>query len=67
LVRKARDLRESHSQRHRPNGFGFALADSIEYRDAARWDQVTGGDSLFLSRRYPEIIEDARPENLHPR
>jgi hypothetical protein len=67
LVSKARDLRESHSERHRPTGFGFALADSIEYLDATRWDQVTAGGSLFLSRRYLRVIEDARPENLHPR
>jgi predicted N-acyltransferase len=67
LVSKARVLRESHSERHRPTGFGFALADSIQYLDAARWDQVTAGDSLFLSRRYLRVIEDARPENLHPR
>ena len=30
LVNKARDLRASHSARHRPTGFGFALADSID-------------------------------------
>ncbi|MEK6333408.1 MAG: GNAT family N-acetyltransferase [Acidobacteriota bacterium] len=67
LVSKARDLRESHSQRHRPSGFGFALADSIDYLDAGRWDALTAGDSLFLSRRYLRVLEAARPENLHPR
>lgn len=67
LVSKARDLREGHSQRHRPTGFGFALADSVDYLDAARWDAVTTHDSLFLSRRYLRVLEDARPENLHQR
>ena len=67
LVSKARDLRDRHSERHRPTGFGFALADSIEYLDSARWDALTAHDSLFLSRRYLRILEDARPENLYPR
>jgi hypothetical protein len=67
LVSKARDLREGHSQRHRPTGFGFALADSVDYLDAARWDAATAHDSLFLSRRYLRVLEDARPENLHQR
>ena len=67
LVSKARDLRQSHGERHRPSGFGFALADSVDYLDAVRWDALTAGDSLFLSRRYLRVLEDARPENLHPR
>jgi predicted N-acyltransferase len=67
LVSKARNLRDGHSERHRPTGFGFALADSIEYLDAARWDALTAHDSLFLSRRYLRVLEVARPENLHPR
>jgi predicted N-acyltransferase len=67
LLSKARDLREDHSERHRPTGFGFALADSVEYLDPARWEALTVRESLFLSRRYLRIIEDARPENLHPR
>lgn len=67
LLSKARDLREDHSERHRPTGFGFALADSVEYLDAARWEALTVRESLFLSRRYLRIIENARPENLHPR
>jgi len=67
LVSKARNLRDGHSERHHPTGFGFALADSIEYLDAARWDALTAHDSLFLSRRYLRVLEVARPENLHPR
>jgi hypothetical protein len=67
LVSKARDLRDRHDERHRPTGFGFALADSIDYLDAARWDAVTAGDSLFLSRRYLRVLEDAGPENLRQR
>lgn len=67
LVDKARDLREGHRVRHRPTGFGFALADSVDYLDAARWDAVTAGGSLFVSRRYLRVLEEAGPENLRQR
>ena len=67
LVSRARDLREGHRARHRPTGFGFALADSVEYLDAARWDALTAGHSLFLSRRYLRVLEEAGPENLRQR
>ena len=67
LVTKARNLRDHHNERHRPSGFGFALADSIDYLDAAHWDTVTSHDSLFLSRRYLRVLEEAGPENLRQR
>ena len=66
LVTKARDLREKHKERHRPSGYAFAVADSIDYFDRAHWDQVTSHDSLFLSRRYLRVLEEAGPENLRP-
>src|SRR6266550_3968094 len=67
LVRKARDLRAHHKERHRPTGFGFALADSVDYLDGAHWDALTAPHSLFLSRRYLRILEEAGPENLRQR
>jgi predicted N-acyltransferase len=66
LVTKARDLRDHHRERHRPSGFAFALADSIDYFDEAHWNKVTDRDSLFFSRRYLRVLEDAGPENLRP-
>lgn len=67
LVSKARDLREAHSERHRPSGFGFALADRVDYLDASRWDALTASNSIFLSRRYLRVLEDAGPHNLEQR
>ncbi|HYN86410.1 MAG TPA: GNAT family N-acetyltransferase [Pyrinomonadaceae bacterium] len=67
IAGKVRDLREGHRERHRPTGFGFALADRIDYLDAARWDSVAEGSTLFLSRRYLRVVEEVGPENLHPR
>lgn len=67
LVSRARDLRDGHRARHRPTGFGFAFADSVEYLDAARWDALTVGGSLFLSRPYLRVLEEAGPESLRQR
>jgi hypothetical protein len=64
LVTKARDLRDHHRERHRPSGFAFALADRIDFLDKTHWDKVTSTDSLFLSRRYLRVLEDAGPDNL---
>jgi predicted N-acyltransferase len=64
LVTKARDLREHHRERHRPSGYAFAVADSIDYLDQGHWKKVTAHDSLFLSPRYLRVLEEAGPENL---
>ncbi|HXD30939.1 MAG TPA: GNAT family N-acetyltransferase [Pyrinomonadaceae bacterium] len=67
LVSKARDLQARHEERHRPSGFGFALADNVDYLDGERWDSLTANNSLFLSRRYLRVLEEAGPENLRQR
>lgn len=64
IVTKARDLRDHHRERHRPSGFAFALADSIDFLDQAHWTKVTGNNSLFMSPRYLRVLENAGPENL---
>src|SRR5688500_7737920 len=64
LVNKARDLRESHQERHRATGFGFALSASVEYLDPERWDELTVNNSFFLLRRYLRVLEEAGPEKL---
>src|SRR6185369_17431071 len=67
LVSKARNLRDSHQERHRPTGFGFALADSINYLDSEQWNAVVQDKSLFLSPRYLRVLEEAGPDNLRQR
>jgi hypothetical protein len=67
LVSRARELRDGHRARHRPTGFGFAFADSVEYLDATRWDTLAEGGSVFLSRPYLRVLEEAGPENLRQR
>ena len=67
LLGRLSAARARHHERHRPSGFGFALADSIDYVDPVRWDTLTSGASLFLQRRYLGILERAGPENMEPR
>ena len=67
LVSKARDFRSSHQERHRPTGFGFALADSIDYLDAGHWNAVVQDKSLFLSQPYLRVLEQTGPDNLRQR
>lgn len=67
LVHKAKAIHERHRERHRPSGFGFALADSIDYLDAARWQAVTREASVYLSPPYLRVLETAGPDNLRQR
>jgi GNAT acetyltransferase-like protein len=59
--------RERHLARHRPTGFGFALADRIDYLDGSLWDDVVRDDGFFLGRPYLRALEEHAPENLVPR
>ena len=67
IVDKARNLRDTHKERHRPTGFGFAFSDSIDYLDASHWQAVTAGKSLFLTPQYLRVLERAGPDNLQQR
>jgi hypothetical protein len=50
LLRAAKQKRDRHVARHRPTGFGFAVADSLAFLDSAAWDRLTGSSSVFLQR-----------------
>ena len=44
LVTKARDIRDHHRERHQPSGFGFSLADRIDYLELCHlptWQPIT--------------------------
>ena len=46
LANQARDLRDSHRVRHSPTGFGFALADSVEYLDSGTTELKPGDNEI---------------------
>lgn len=67
LKRKVRDLKDQHDERYRPTGFGFVLADRIDYLDGVHWDTVAAHGSVLLSRPVLRAIETAGPDNVCPR
>lgn len=67
LKKKLSDLKNRHEERHRPTGFGFALADRIDYLDAVHWDAVAAHGSVLMSRPVLRAIETAGPDNVSPR
>src|SRR5262245_28874575 len=62
-----RNLRARHSERHQATGHTFAIADRIAYLDAAAWDGITAGASVFLSRAYLDALEKSGPRNAQAR
>lgn len=50
-----------------PTQLQFAIADRIAFLDAASWDAVANGQSVFLSREYLAMLESVCPDNLEPR
>jgi hypothetical protein len=67
LGKKLSDLKDRHEERHRPTGFGFALADHVDYLDGNHWDAVAQHGSVLMSRPVLRAIETAGPDNVSPR
>jgi len=67
LASSVRDIRERHRERHRPSGFGFVFADSIDYLNPEHWDAVASHGSVFLRRAVLRVIEANGPNNIQPR
>ena len=66
-LNKLSTAREVHKERHRPTGFGFAIADRLDYLNPEHWDAVTGDRSFFLSRPYLHTLVAHGPETIDPR
>lgn len=63
---RIRRAKAHHDERHRPSGFTFALADAVAMLNPEHWDALTAHASVYLSRRYLQVLEAAPPENLRP-
>jgi hypothetical protein len=61
LAGKALAAHSRHRNRHRPTGCSFALSERVNYLDSARWDELVAGHSVFLSRQYLQVLEEAGP------
>jgi Acetyltransferase (GNAT) domain len=67
LKTASKNLRARHAARHQASGFGFLLADSIDYIEATRWDELTAESSVWMRRDVLRVIEQQGPENVTPR
>lgn len=63
-VRRLKDSVAHHQERHRPSGFQFALFDSVAMLRPDHWDALAGDHSVYLSRKYLEVLEAHAPGNL---
>ncbi len=65
---KSRIEKTLHSYRKssRSKGVRFAVAESIGMLNPEPWDILTQNSSIFLKRKYLQLLEKNAPENLHP-
>lgn len=66
-IEKLKDIQRRHQERHTALDVSYAISDSIEFLNAAHWDQVALGQSLFFSRHYLLAIEAYTPVNIQLR
>ncbi|MEZ4449034.1 MAG: GNAT family N-acetyltransferase [Nannocystaceae bacterium] len=61
LIRSVTDAQDRHRERHRPTGFRFAIADSVDMLNPEHWDRVVAGGSIFASRAYHQVMARSGP------
>ena len=67
LLERLTAAHRRHRARSAPTGYEFAIADRVGLLNAADWDAVTAGGSVFTSRAYLGALDAAAPANLTPR
>src|SRR5262245_23364303 len=67
IVGKAIAAHSRHRARHQPTGCAFAISDRVDYLELGAWDDLVRGHSVFLSRQYLRVLEQAGPENVRQR
>src|SRR5690349_5740359 len=64
LASSIQAMQERHQERHRPSGFRFAFADSVDYLQPQHWDLVAQQGGFFLRRNVLRSIETNGAENV---
>jgi hypothetical protein len=67
LRRFTRRIAPREHKRLTRSGYSFALAESVSQLNPLSWGAATEGASVFLTRRYLDVLEAHRPSNLEPR
>lgn len=58
------DLPRRFRLRRTPTGCAYALADDVSMLNPEHWDRLTGGKSVFLSRRYLSLLHEHAPPGV---
>jgi hypothetical protein len=66
LLQRLAAAHRRRRKRAEPTGFEFALGDRVGLLNAADWDAVTAGASVFTSRAYLAALDAAAPANVRP-
>src|SRR5258706_5453228 len=64
LASSIQAMQERHQERHRPSGFRFAFADSVDFLQPQHWDLVVIQGGFFLRRDVLRAIETHGAENV---
>jgi hypothetical protein len=64
LASSIQAIQERHQERHRPSGFRFAFADSINFLQSQHWDLAAEHGGFFLRRDILRAIETHGAENV---
>src|SRR5215472_13626875 len=64
LASSIQAMQKRHQERHRPSGFRFAFADSVDFLQPQHWDFVAEHGGFFLRRDVLRAIETHGAENV---
>jgi len=64
LASSIQAMQKRHKERHRPTGFRFAFADSVDFLHPEHWDSVAAQGGFFLRRDVLRVIERHGAENV---
>ncbi|PTT76025.1 GNAT family N-acetyltransferase, partial [Pelomonas sp. HMWF004] len=65
-VKALREIKARRVARRSSSGLQLALADSVDFLNAAHWDGLAA-QTVFLSRDYLRVLEQHAPDHLTPR
>src|SRR5690349_18848694 len=64
VSREAMEISRRFRLRRTPSGAHYAIADSVGMLNPAHWDALTASASVFMSRKYLEVLETSGPPGL---
>lgn len=63
IVSTVKDKLKRRSERNSSLGYQLVFSDSISFVNSSDWDQIAQDNTIFLSRKYLDAIENCAPKN----